>query len=89
MPLRNWYAEASHANWKNPSDIKASHRNASFLSNNRIVFNIKGNDYRLVIAVRYTQCLIFVRFIGTHGEYDRVDAANIQERSHESETHPH
>jgi mRNA interferase HigB len=53
-PLRGWYAEASRAAWQTPADIKAAHRNASFLANNRVVFNIKGNDDRLVVAVRYT-----------------------------------
>lgn len=77
VPLRNWYAEAAGADWKTPADIKAAHRNASFLPNQRVVFNIKGNDYRLVVAVRYTQGLIFVRFVGTHAEYDRIDAAMI------------
>lgn len=77
MPLRNWYADASHAVWKTPAEIKAAHRNASFLPGNRVVFNVKGNDFRLVVAVRYTQGLMFVRFVGTHAEYDRVDAATI------------
>ena len=75
--LRGWYAEASMAKWATPADIKAVHRNASFLGNNRVVFNIKGNDYRLVVAVRYSQQLMFVRFIGTHAEYDRIDAETI------------
>jgi mRNA interferase HigB len=77
VPLRAWYAEASHANWETPADIKAAHRNASFLPNNRLVFNIKGNDYRLIVAVRYSQGLMFIRFVGTHAEYDRVDATTI------------
>lgn len=77
VPLRGWYAEASRAAWRTPADIKAMHRSASFLPNNRVVFNIKGNDYRLVVAVRYTQQLLFVRFIGTHAEYDRIDAQTI------------
>ena len=76
-PLRGWYAEASKADWKTPADIKSAHRNVSFLSNNRVVFNIKGNDYRLVVAVRYTEQLMFIRFIGTHAEYDRIDAERI------------
>lgn len=76
-PLRGWYAEASKADWKNPTEIKSAHRNASFLGNNRVVFNIKGNDYRLVVAVRYTEQLMFIRFIGTHAEYDRIDAERI------------
>jgi mRNA interferase HigB len=77
IPLRGWYAEASKAVWRTPADIKMAHRSASFLANNRVVFNIKGNDYRLVVAVRYTQQLLFVRFIGTHAEYDRIDADTI------------
>lgn len=77
MPLRNWYAEACHAAWKTPADIKSAHRNASFLPGNRVVFNIKGNDFRLMVAARYTQGLMFVRFVGTHAEYDRVDATTI------------
>ncbi|MBL8420984.1 MAG: type II toxin-antitoxin system HigB family toxin [Dechloromonas sp.] len=74
-PLRAWYAEASNADWKTPADITAAHRNSSFLPNSRVIFNIKGNDYRLVVAVRYTQGLMFVRFVGTHAEYDRIDAS--------------
>lgn len=77
IPLRSWYAEASHAQWRTPADIKAAHGNASFLGNNRVVFNIKGNDYRLVVAVRYTQTLMFIRFVGTHAEYDRIKAEII------------
>lgn len=76
-PLRAWYAEASRADWTTPADIKAAHRNASFLANNRVVFNIKGNDYRLVVAVRYTATMMFIRFVGTHAEYDRIDAETI------------
>ncbi|MBI4743165.1 MAG: type II toxin-antitoxin system HigB family toxin [Betaproteobacteria bacterium] len=77
VPLRSWYAEASSADWKTPAAIKAAQRNASFLGNNRVVFNIKGNDFRLVVAVRYTQGLMFVRFVGTHADYDRIDAPTI------------
>lgn len=76
-PLRTWYADASHADWKTPADIKSAHRNASFISGNRVVFNIKGNDYRLIVAVRYAQGLMFIRFVGTHADYDRIDAAGI------------
>lgn len=76
-PLRGWYAEASNAAWQTPAEIKAAHRSASFLANNRVVFNIKGNDFRLVVAVRYQQGLMYVRFVGTHAEYDAIDAATI------------
>lgn len=76
-PLRGWYAEASRADWTSPAAIKKTHRNASFLANNRVVFNIKGNDYRLVVAVHYNRRMMFVRFVGTHAEYDRIDAGTI------------
>ena len=60
-----------------PADIKKVYRNASFIANNRIVFNIKGNRYRLVVAIQYEYGIIYIRFIGTHQEYDRIDAATI------------
>ena len=77
QPLRAWFDEASRANWQSPSDIKGLYRNASFIANNRVVFNIKGNDYRLIVHVRYDISIIFIRFIGTHKEYDKIDAVNI------------
>jgi mRNA interferase HigB len=76
-PLRAWYALASRANWKTPAEIKEAYRNASFTANNRVVFNIKGNDYRLVVAVRYDRGLIYVRFVGTHRQYDKIDVTTI------------
>jgi len=76
-PLRAWYALAGRANWKTPADIKAAYRNASFTANNRVVFNVKGNDYRLVVAVRYDRGLMYVRFVGTHRQYDNIDVETI------------
>ena len=76
-PLRSWYALASRAVWKTPADIKAAYGNASFTGNNRVVFNIKGNDYRLVVAVRYDKGLMYVRFVGTHRQYDKIDVETI------------
>ena len=75
IPLRTWYAETSRATWQSPADVKRAHRHASFLANNRVVFNIKGNDYRLVVAFHYNRGLAYIRFVGTHAEYDRIDAA--------------
>ncbi|MEN9518518.1 MAG: hypothetical protein RLZZ381_1106 [Cyanobacteriota bacterium] len=75
--LKAWFDEASRTTWKSPSDIKSTYRNASIIANNRVVFNIKGNDYRLIVHVRYDINIVFIRFIGTHKEYDQVDAANI------------
>jgi mRNA interferase HigB len=76
--LRTWYYETSHADWPSPADIiKAVHRSVSTIANNRVVFNIKGNRYRLIVAVRYDIGIMFIRFIGTHAEYDKVDAETI------------
>jgi len=77
VPLRSWYALASRAEWRSPADIKEAYRNSSFIAGNRVVFNIKGNDYRLVVKVHYNQGFLFIRFIGTHREYDRIDATRI------------
>jgi mRNA interferase HigB len=77
LPLRAWHAEASRAKWTSPVGIKQAYRNASFLPNNRVVFNIKGNDYRLVAAVHYNRGMMFIRFVGTHAEYDRIDCGTI------------
>lgn len=76
-PLRAWYAVASRAGWKTPSNVKADYRTASFLANNRAVFNIKGNDYRFVAAIHYGRGMLYVRFVGRHADYDRIDAATI------------
>ena len=77
IPLTSWYALASRAHWKSPIEIKSAYRNASFTANNRVVFNIKGNDYRLVVLVRYDKGLMFVRFIGTHVQYDNIDVTTV------------
>ncbi len=77
QPLKSWYSEASRAVWQSPTDVKNLYRNASIVANNRVVFNIKGNDYRLIVHVRYDINIIFIRFIGTHKEYDKIDATTI------------
>ena len=76
-PLMAWYALASRSQWRSPSDIKEAYRQASFTANNRVVFNIKGNDYRLVVLVRYDKGLLFVKFVGTHAQYDKIDASTV------------
>src|SRR5688572_24711901 len=76
-PLQAWYADVKHAHWKRPSDIKATYQTASFISNNRIVFNIKGNKYRIIVVVEYRFGIVFIRFIGTRQEYDRINAETI------------
>jgi mRNA interferase HigB len=75
--LQAWYHDAKQANWKTPADIKSIYRNASIVANNRVVFNIKGNDYRLVVTIQYQHGIIYIRFVGTHAEYDKIDAATI------------
>ena len=77
QPLKAWYDEAKHAVWRTPQDIRQRYASASFVGHNRVVFNIKGNDDRLVVAVRYTSTMMFIRFVGTHAEYDRIDAETI------------
>jgi mRNA interferase HigB len=80
QPLRAWHDEVSRAQWHTPADIKEQFRSASILKGRRVVFNIKGNEYRLVAALAYNTGLVFVKFIGTHAEYDRVDAETVELR---------
>lgn len=75
--LKSWYKETSKAEWKNTKIIKIGYPTASFLADNRIVFNIKGNNYRLIVRVNYDYQIVWIRFIGTHAEYDKVDARKI------------
>ena len=75
--LKSWYNEAEIATWKTPNDIKRDYPSASILENNRIVFNIKGNNYRLIIKLNYHYQMVWIRFIGTHAQYDKIDAATI------------
>ena len=77
QPLKAWYEEATNATWTQPADIKALYRSASVLKNRRVVFNIKGNDYRLIVAVAYKLQIVYVKFVGTHKECDAVDAETI------------
>ena len=76
-PLRSWFDDARRASWRTPNEIKSAYRNASVVGNNRVVFNIKGNDYRLVVAINYTASIVYVRFVGTHARYDKIDVATV------------
>lgn len=78
QPLKSWADEVKKAVWSQPADIKAHYRSASVLKNRRVVFNIKGNDYRLVASVAHRYQAVYVKFIGTHAEYDAVDAETIE-----------
>lgn len=75
--LKAWYNEAEQATWKSPNDIKKDYPSASILEDNRMVFNIKGNNYRLIVRINYTYGVVWIRFIGTHAEYNKVDATKI------------
>ncbi|MBD2752844.1 type II toxin-antitoxin system HigB family toxin [Spirosoma validum] len=75
--LKTWYETAKQANWKSPNDIKNTYANASIVAGNRVVFNIKGNDYRLIVKFNYQRQWAFIRFVGTHAEYDKVDAETV------------
>jgi len=77
QPLKAWHAEASRAVWRSPSDIKAQYRNASIVGNNRVVFNIAGNKYRLIVAFAYRLQTAYIKFVGTHDDYDKIDAATV------------
>lgn len=69
--LDAWQYEVEKANWKQPQDIKNRYRSADFLSGNRVIFNIKGNHYRLVVKVRYENGIVLIEWIGTHAEYSK------------------
>lgn len=77
QPLRTWYSEASRAQWKTPNQIKKDYVKASIISNNRVVFNICGNKYRLIVKINYKRSWVFIRFIGTHEDYSKIDATTI------------
>ncbi|MGB3836299.1 type II toxin-antitoxin system HigB family toxin [Castellaniella sp.] len=78
QPLKAWFDEATQAMWTQPADIKAQYRSASVLKNRRVVFNIKGNDYRLIVAIAYKLGIVYIKFIGTHAEYDKIDAETVE-----------
>ena len=78
QPLKSWYDEAKNAQWQRPQDVKNAYASASFVGKNRVVFNIKGNDYRLIVAVAWRFEAVYIKFIGTHAQYDKVDAATVE-----------
>jgi mRNA interferase HigB len=75
--LRAWYAEATSAQWRTPQDIVDRYRSADILPGNRVVFNIKGNQYRPVVKIHYNTGVVYIRFVGTHAEYNRIDAEAV------------
>jgi mRNA interferase HigB len=75
--LNAWYEIANKARWSNSAELKSQVGSASVLTSERVVFNIKGNDYRLIAAINYTRQLLFVKWLGTHEEYDKIDAREV------------
>jgi len=75
--LLTWHKEAKAAKWKSPSDIKLKYHSASIINNNRVVFNLKGNHYRLVVKINYSLFIVWIKFIGTHAQYDKIDVSKI------------
>ena len=76
--LNEWYHFCSKQIWRTPQDVKDTLKNASIIANNRVIFNIKGNDYRIICAMDYPRLAMFIKFVGTHKEYDRVNASEIE-----------
>ena len=76
-PLEAWHQEVARADWASPSSVKAQFRSASMLQDNRVAFNIAGNHYRLVVKINYSYRILYIRFVGTHADYDDIDAATI------------
>jgi len=76
--LDAWYFEVESAVWRSSQDVKRAYANASVLDSERIVFNIKGNSYRLIVAIEYQRQIVFVKWLGSHRDYDRVDARTVQ-----------
>ena len=77
LALEDWHQVASLATWTNPNAVKDTHGNASIIANDRVVFNIAGNKYRLVAALDYRRGMLFVKFVGAHRQYDQIDAATV------------
>ena len=77
QPLKAWFREATAANWTSFDQIKARYRTADVIPGNRVIFNIKGNHYRLIVRIHYITGRLFIRFVGTHAEYNRIDAETI------------
>lgn len=77
LSLKTWYAHAKAAQWRSPADVRDTFRAADFVAGNRVIFDIAGNKYRLVGKVNYRRRVIFIRFVGTHRDYDRIDPETI------------
>ncbi|MCL6462678.1 MAG: type II toxin-antitoxin system HigB family toxin [Flavobacterium micromati] len=77
VALRDWFIKAKRSEWKTLNDVKQTFNSVDYVGNNRFVFNIKGNDYRLVAIIIFASSKVYIRFIGTHSDYDKIDCSNI------------
>ena len=77
LPLSEWYVKTCNAHWKSLSDMRKDFNSVDYVGNQRYVFNIKGNDYHLVVAIKFTPSIVYIRFVGTHAEYDKIDVSTI------------
>ena len=78
-PIESWYEETIKANWVTPQAIKSQYANASICKNNRVVFNIGGNKYRLIVEIQYQAGIVWVKFVGTHAQYDKINVEDVNE----------
>ena len=76
--LDAWFGEVSKARWASTADVKKLYRTASIVTNERVVFNIKGNDYRLVAAIDFEKAIVWVKWLGSHGDYDKIDVSKVK-----------
>lgn len=77
LPLKEWYVKVCHSTWSSVTDMRNDFNSVDYVGNQRYVFNIKGNRYRLVAAVKFTPALVYIRFVGSHDEYERIDVSTI------------
>ncbi len=75
--LEAWHSEVIKADWNTPQDVKAQFRSASIVKDSRVIFNIKGNNYRLIVKINYPYRIVYIRFVGTHKQYDKIDVENV------------
>ncbi|WP_426023753.1 type II toxin-antitoxin system HigB family toxin [Brevundimonas sp. PWP3-1b1] len=76
-PLTNWYNHVRAADWRSPQDVRDDFRSADFVGDNRVIFDVGGNKYRVVVRISYTFKQVLVKFVGTHAEYDRIDVETV------------
>ena len=77
QPLKGWFKFAQKSDWQTPAEVKADYASASIIEGNRVCFNIGGNKYRLIVKINYPYRVVYIRFVGTHADYDKIDATQV------------